>query len=517
MTNNVELTADLICGFAGGLLSKGFDEPAPTPDCHREWWEMACSPHQYVAIAAPRGHAKSTAITKCYTLAAVLFRAVDFVLVVSDTYNQACLFLGEIKRDLTTNQDLIDLFGIKVDANGVPDLETDRENDVIVTFDDGHQFRIMALGSEQKVRGLLWNGRRPNLIVGDDLENDEIVMNSERRQKFANWIDNALLPCLSERGKVRIVGTILHMGAFLESRMPKDHSANSIHSDLCVRMKEPDDSGWFSARYAAHGPDGKFDKVLWPVKWSEKRLRARQRMYVANGNPEGYYQEYLNRPIDPYNAYFRKEDFRTMTDDERKLPWKNYPCYLSMDLAISDKQKRDWCAFGVGQTDETGMLYIRKVIRERMDSKEIVDTILRLKQQYGFNVALIGKGALEKAIGPFLREQIRKQSKFLHLEAIPEVVDKRMGAQAIRGRMRAGGVTFDKSAPWYPEFESEMLQFDRGQYDDQVDMMKLFGLFLDQIQEAPTLKEIEDEAWMDENWKYLDDQMNQGKSPITGY
>jgi hypothetical protein len=90
---------DLICGFAGGLLSKGFDEPAPTPECHREWWEMACSDHQYVAIAAPRGHAKTTAITKCYTLAAVLFRSADFVLVVSDTYNQACLFLGEIRSE----------------------------------------------------------------------------------------------------------------------------------------------------------------------------------------------------------------------------------------------------------------------------------------------------------------------------------------------------------------------------------------------------------------------------------
>jgi predicted phage terminase large subunit-like protein len=108
-----------------------------------------------------------------------------------------------------------------------------------------------------------------------------------------------------------------------------------------------------------------------------------------------------------------------------------------------------------------------------MDSKEIVDTILRLKQQYGFNILLIGKGALEKAIGPFLREAIRKENKFLHLEAIPEVVDKRMGAQSIRARMRAGGVKFDKSAPWYPEFESELLQFDRGQHDDQVEWLKL--------------------------------------------
>lgn len=515
--NNVKLTADLICGFAGGLLSKGFDEPAPTPDCHREWWEMACSDHSYVAIAAPRGHAKSTAITKCYTLAAVLFRQADFVLVVSDTYNQACLFLGEIKRDLVGNDDLIDLFGIKRSEDGQVVPLTDRENDIIIEMEDGHLFRIMALGSEQKVRGLLWNGRRPNLVVGDDLENDEIVMNSERRQKFANWIDNALLPCLSERGKVRIVGTILHMGAFLENRMPKDHSKNSIHSNLSVRMKEPDESGWFSARYAAHGPDGKFDEVLWPLKWTEKRLRAKQKMYVANGNPEGYYQEFLNRPIDPHNAYFRKEDFVTMTDDEKAMPWKSYPCYLSVDLAISDKQKRDWCAFGVGQTDEIGMLYIRRVIRDRMDSKEIVDTILRLKQQYGFNIMLIGKGALEKAIGPFLREVIRGENKFLHLEAIPEVVDKRMGAQAIRGRMRAGGVKFDKSGLWYPELEAEMLQFDRGQYDDQVDMMKLFGLYLDQIQTAPSLKEIQDEAWMDENGSFLEEILQNGRSLTGGY
>ncbi len=512
---NVRLTADLICGFAGGLLSKGFDEPAPTPECHREWWEMACSDHQYVAIAAPRGHAKTTAITQCYTLAAVLFRAADFVLVVSDTYNQACLFLGEIKRQLQGNQDLIDLFQIKKGSDGQVLFSTDRENDIIVDLEDGHQFRIMALGSEQKVRGLLWNGKRPNLVVGDDLENDEIVMNSERREKFSNWIDNALLPCLSERGKVRIVGTILHMGSFLEMRMPRDHSSNSIVTDLCVKMKEPDETGWFSARYAAHGPDGRFDQILWPVKWTEKRLRAKQRMYVADGNPEGYYQEYLNRPIDPHSAYFRREDFTEMSEVDYGRPWNQYPCYLSVDLAISDKQKRDWCAFGVGYLDETGMLYVRKVIRDRMDSKEIVDTILNLAQTHPFQAVLIGKGALEKAIGPFLLSEMPRQNRYLYIEAIPEVVDKRMGGQAIRGRMRAGGVKFDKNAEWYPEFESELLQFDRGQHDDQVDMMKLFGLHLNSLIEAPTKEEINQEEY-DAEFRQSG-LFEPGRSAVTGY
>lgn len=520
-TTNVALTADLVYGFAAGLLSRGFDEPAPTPDCHREWWDMCCSKYKRVSIAAPRGHAKSTAITKCYTLAAVLFRAADYVLIVSDTYNQACLFLGEIKRELIQNQDLVELFGLKKDTDGNPIIDMDRENDIIVTLADGHSFRITALGSEQKVRGLLWNGRRPNLIVGDDLENDEIVMNPERRDKFKQWVQNALLPCLSERGKIRIVGTILHMGSFLESTMPRDASDNSAHSDLSVKMKRPMD-GWFSARYAAHGPDGKFEKILWDRVYpsgmrQEQRLREIQDFYARQGNPEGYYQEYLNRPIDPKHSLFKEEDMGEMTEKDFELPFAHYPCYLSVDLALSTKEKRDWSVFGVGSVDETGMLYIRNIIRERMDPKEIVDTIVRLKAIYKFNVMLIGKGALEKAIGPYLLDELLKRQQFLHIEKIPEVVDKRSRAQSIRARMRAGGVKFDKRKAWFPEFKQEMLQFDRGQHDDQVDMMSLFGMYLDQIQLAPTAKEIEDQAYHEAEVDFDKTQQDQGRNEYTGY
>lgn len=513
----VKLTADLVYGFAAGLLSKGFDAPAPTPACHLEWWELCCSDYPWVSIAAPRGHAKSTAITKSYTLANALFRVNDYILIISDTYAQACLFLGELKRELLQNTDLIDIFEIQKDEKtGTPLLEMDRENDVIVTFKDGYQFRITALGSEQKVRGMLWKGKRPNLVVGDDLENDEIVMNKERRDKFSNWIYQALLPCLSERGKVRLVGTILHMASFLESTMPKDKNENSIHTDLSVRTLKPVD-GWMSIRYAAHGPDGKFDKLLWPVMWTEDRLRRLKEIYTAKGNPEGYYQEYLNRPIDPTHSFFRKEDFQEISDDVLKSPWDQYPCYLSVDLATSTKERRDWSVFGIGSTDATGRLYIRKIVRDRLDSKEIVDTIIRLKQQYQFNIILIGKGTLEKSIGPFLREALRLNNDFCHLEAIPEVVDKRMRATSIRGRMRAGGVYFDKRGAWYPEFESEMLQFDRGQHDDQVDMMSLYGMHLDTLQMARSPKEIEDDLWEEENRTSLEQTLNNGRSITTGY
>ena len=381
---------------------------------------------------------------------------------------------------------------------------------------DGHKFRIMALGSEQKVRGLLWDGKRPDLVVSDDMENDEIVMNPDRREKFRNWFSNALLPALSGRGIVRWVGTILHMDAALERVMPRDRDENTIHEELRSIMRAPKD-GWMSVRYKAHNED--MSQILWPVKWSKARLTELRNMFLAQGNPEGYYQEYLNRPIDPSNTFFKKDDFQEFDKADYERTWEYAPTYLSVDGAWSTKEKRDWSVLGIGSLDEDGTLYLRNLVRDRIDSKEMVDMVVRLQERYKFNTMLIGKGAYEKGIGPFLRDELQKRGKFLHVEAIPEVIDKRLRAQSIRGRMRSGGVKFNKKPFWYPDFEQELLEFDRGTHDDQVDMMSLFGLFLDQLQHAPTRREIRDIEYEDE----FGDSFNNaaalmgGRSEHTGY
>jgi hypothetical protein len=74
-----KLTKEIIEGFASSCLTPYFDEASAFADFHRELWDLCCSDDRFVAIEAPRGHAKSTIITIVYTLAVLLFRERRYV------------------------------------------------------------------------------------------------------------------------------------------------------------------------------------------------------------------------------------------------------------------------------------------------------------------------------------------------------------------------------------------------------------------------------------------------------
>jgi predicted phage terminase large subunit-like protein len=506
------LSADVIEGFSRSLLQKSFDGAVESPACHKEWWRLFCSPHQQVAIAAPRRHAKTTAVTQTCTLAAVCFREREYVIIVSDTITQANQFLGDIKRELTDNDALRSLFKIK-------ELIKDSEDDLICICNDGHQFRITAKGAEQKIRGLKWNNKRPDLIICDDLENDEIVLNKERRAKFKRWFYASLLPCRSYRGIVRYVGTILHNDSLLESVMPRKGDKNTTEEELkTYSKKDPKKLAWYSVKYRAHNPD--FSQILWKELYTPEHFKTLRQQHIDDGMADVYSQEYLNYPLDETLAYFRRTDFQDYTDEDRTkfrdINWKKtHSIYISSDLAVSTQEYSDYSVFMVGAMAENGMLYIKDVIREKLDSQEIVETILTLQRQYNPMCISMERGQIEKSIGPFLRERMMQESVFSNILPITPSADKKSRARSIQARMRMGGVRFDRQADWFYTLEEESVMFGRGKHDDQVDALAYLGLILDRMVEGPTIKEVEDEEYDDERRE--SESGNAGRSSTTGY
>lgn len=461
-----------------------------------------CSAHPQVAISAPRGHAKSTACTFTYTLAQVVFRESQYVLIVSDTVTQAVQFLADLKKELLENEYLQNLFKIK-------EFQKDTEDDVICICEDGYRFRVAAKGAEQKLRGLKWDHLRPDLIVCDDLENDEIVMNKERREKFKRWFYGALVPCKSRDGKIRIVGTVLHEDSLLNNLMPKSYDKFTMNTDL--KTWSTAIGPWLSVKYKAHNPD--FSSILWEDRYNQVWFEAKKLDFYQQGLADVYSQEYLNEPIDDSVAYFRKSDFEDMSDNDRE---RRLHYYITADLAISQEERADYTVFIVAGMDENRILHIKNIIRDRFDGREIVDVLISLQRMYDPEMIGIEQMQISKSIGPFLREEMVKTGVYINIKALEHRnKDKIARARSIQARIRAGGVKFDMSGDWYQDFEEELTKFPRGRKDDQVDAFAYLGLMLDSLIEAPTQQEQEEEDYQyDLQSSGLADG---GRSKYTGY
>lgn len=486
------IDAKTIHGFTLGLLAAKYDNPKPIPPFHEEMWELCCSDAAKVAIAAPRGHAKSTAITHAYILAMMLFQECSFCLLVSDTEAQAAEFLGDIKSELNGNAELRKAFKIRK-------LIKETETNIICQTTFGgvdHLFRIQAKGSEQKVRGLKWRGKRPDLIVGDDLENDEIVMNPERREKFRRWFMNALMPCGSDTCRVRVVGTILHLDAMLKRLL--------------------DDPTWKHLFFRAHNPD--FTEILWPEQFSQKRLLDIRAGYEAQNDLGGYNQEYLNNPVAEGDAYFNRDCFIDVErDDNGNTVLPNLEMFAAADFAISEKEKADYTVLEAAGVDEHGTVHVIDVRRGRWNADQIIEELILFQKAHKPNIFTFESGQIEKSLRPILEREMARQNVYINIEPITPTQSKTMRGRSIQAMHNSKSIRYDKKASWYPDYEGELMTITksgpRGAHDDHFDSHAYIGLTINQYYEAQSQEEIEEEEYEEA----FEDFHNMGRSTVTGY
>ena len=483
----IVLTAELIEGFAGTFLSPLYDDAKPTPEFHREAWALYSSDEPFCAVAAPRGHAKSTALTHDYTLATALFRVEDYIILVSSNEEMAIEHLGDITREVTENEDLIEHFQIDK-------LETQAKTDIIINFKDGHQCRIIARGSGQKMRGRKWKGKRPGLIICDDLEDDEQVESIDRRVKFRRWFYRALLPAMRRGGKARLHGTILHEDALL-ARLIKDDS-------------------WKTLFYSAHKGFDDFTSILWPEQFTEKDLRRLRKSFVDQFDAAGYSQEYLNDPFDNSEAYLKRENFLAMEADDHMLEKK---VCVGVDFAISKKDKANRSSFTVAGQDALNTLHFIGQVVGRWDSLEIMDQMFAIQEKWAPHTFFVEDGVIWKSIEPMLQKEMAMRNQFLHTTAIMSVRDKATRGRSFQRRMRAGACRFDKEADWYAAFELELMRFTGNSdaiLDDQFDSAAILSRGYDD------LPVIDEEYFMTEEEIYHKGRgpnVESGRNAVTGY
>lgn len=487
--SDIQITPELILAISMSMLHKLFDEAVPHPKCHLEWWELCCSAARFVAIAAPRGHAKSTAITFCYVICMILLRKADYVIIMSNIENQAAGFVSMISRALRELPEL-EQFGIK------RKLLKDNATEIIGEFIDGHRFCVLAKGHKAEIRGILFDGRRPNLIVCDDLEDKESVNNDETRAEAASrfWAD--VVPALSKRGKLRIAGTILH--------------DDSILNNL---MDAQEEDGWLTAKYEAH--DDLFENLLWPEQFDANHFKRLFRSFKRQGNTDEYYREYRSMSLNPDEAFFRDRDIQVVTPDHfRRM---NLTKYIVVDPAVTENKKNDLSGIGVFGVDYMSNIYLIDAELCRMETPALQDLIFDLVERYEPEEVVMESGVIKHAIGPYIEKEMAERNRYFVLEGVTPHRSKRMRAQPIRARMRAGKVFLSSEIECLDAWIEQLKKFDRAKHDDAVDVMAYMGLRLNDM--TAGLSEEEEEAREQDELdaEYILAGGDDGRDSDTGY
>ena len=427
------------------------------------------------AVAAPRGHGKSVLTSLVFPLWAICTQRKRFIVLLSSSSAIAEGFLASITRELEENALLRRDFGELVGR----EKWTDRD---ILTSTD---IRVSARGVDSSLRGMRNFESRPDLIICDDLEDEEVVLNPQNREKLKNWFFGSVLNLLGPTGDVFVIGTILHHDSLLS---------------LLIKA-------WRGRRYQALSPEG---EALWPGYYDGERL-----LLIKNGDGQkegigtlAFECEYQNNPIRPEEQLFRPEWIRYYSPEELK---GELLIVTALDPALGGggrgstsggySRPGDYSALvTVGQ--QAGRIYVLEVELVRGSPRETLEAAVRNFQRWSAQAVssqLSGVSGQQSAIGiphflclaietnafqvvlkDMLEEMSRKQGLFIPIRPVRNFSDKVARVGSLSPLVESGSILFRKDdQPCTNKVQGQkalidqLIQFPKGAHDDGPDALEM--------------------------------------------
>ena len=454
-----------------------------------------------LAVAAPRGHAKSTIVSQAYILWCLCYQKEPYILIISHTLEQACDHLSMIKTELLCNPLLMEDFpGVcQIDVfNGskLPGGQFQgrwRRDEIIVA----NGVKITALGADKKIRGRKHNEHRPSLIILDDVENEAEVRSADQRRYKQEWFTKAVLKAGSATTNVLVVGTILH------------------YDSLLINLIDPRKSpGWTGRRYQA--------VIEWsssPELWATwEAIYGHNEQYRGRSGPpaaraffeaqekemlqgtqvlwlprEDYYElmvlrisegrasfdsEKQNEPINPDDCLFQESDFHFWDDQyesvEALLATLEEQCrmYGACDPSMGKAGRTgdDSAIVTLLLDRKTGVLYVVDAdIRRRRPDRIIKDVIAydqrRKYCRFGMEI-----NQFQEFLAEELQRRSREQSANLPVWGIRNTTDKVGRIQRLQPMITSGGIQFSRR---HVRLLEQLRQFPMGAHDDGPDALEM--------------------------------------------
>lgn len=442
-----------------------------------------------VAIAAPRGHAKSTIISLAYPLWCVLYGKETFVLIVSNTSDQAISRLNDIKKQLETNPLLLSDFPeICRDKKSAPW----RRNRILLA----NGAMISAYGAGQELRGVKKGKDRPGLIICDDLENLEQVREEQQREKLKSWFTGTLMNAGYPATNFLVTGNVLHYDSLLANLLEplcnpgwiaKKYKAIEKFSDhpelwqqwssvFCGLSEFEEETGpevakaYFEAnrKTMLEGT-----QVLWPQLEDYHSLMT---MLECDGTVT-FYREKQNEPLDPDTCVFREENFHYW-DHKYESPQqliqslgKNARLTAACDPSMGKGKRSDYSAIIVVAKDKhEGIHYVIAADIARRTPDKTIEKIIEYCRMYHIAKFAFEKNQFQEIMLDNLAKRAQTAGVHFNKRPINSQTNKQARIEGLETLVTQGQIVFSRRHKILLE---QLRQFPHGKHDDGPDALEM--------------------------------------------
>jgi len=199
--------------------------------------------------------------------------------------------------------------------------------------------------------------------------------------------------------------------------------------------------------------------------WFEAMYQGRP--FIAEGNlirkPFQHYTVEDQDGKEVYTLRFLDGKVLTLHEDQTVR-------FGALDLAESKKKTADWTALGSFVVTKTSPRYllVREMVRSRVSTEEHAPFLVRESARMKLGYTLIEKATFGTNLIGIMRRQ--NKIKVRPVKADTDKVTRANGTIVPALEMRQLFFPALGTADWYPEYEKELLRFDNGTHDDQVDV-----------------------------------------------
>lgn len=217
-------------------------------------------------------------------------------------------------------------------------------------------------------------------------------------------------------------------------------------------------------------------ELLWPNKWPKEAIES----WKSQLGPYSSVGQLQQRPTPREGVLFKVSMFRPLPtdfdtpDSDGHTMRSSLTVGTAVDLAWSEKESADNTASVTGGIDKSGNIYLLNAWRVKADEVKLATELAHHLNATNPSIAGIEQSSYTKTATVDLIRRINTLLiRGIPILAVPVKGDKYTRAQLPAGRGQVGMLYADTSAPWWPAFLSELLDFPKGAHDDWVDALSL--------------------------------------------